>query len=187
MLNERFAGARWALTGALVVAAILAFPATASAHSEVVTTTPEAGSTLDAPPTEVVLEFDEGVQEQGGTIVVSVGDQVVSQAGTFTASGTTASVQLKPVDLSGTYQVAYRIVSEDGHVGRESFSFEVQGTSSTATPQTQTPDTTPVSSSDDSSDSNATVIWVLGLGAIGLVLVAALIAVAMRGRRGRSS
>ena len=177
------------VVASLAIAALSASPA--SAHDELVDSSPEAGSTVNRPPSEVELVFNEGVQEQGSSIVVSLGDTTISQNDTFTVDGNTASVQLAEKGLAqGTYRVSYRIVSEDGHIVRESFSFDVAGASA-ATNQpdpssTPTVGTTPISN-EDSDESAGSVVWVLGAGAIGLVLVAALIAVAARGRRGRSS
>jgi methionine-rich copper-binding protein CopC len=171
----------------LGLAVLVGLPPTASAHSELVSSTPEAGSTVAQAPDSVVLQFSEAVQQQGSSIVVTAGnDQVVSQAGTFTVDGTSASVALGAADVSGGVTVAYRIVSADGHVVRDGFTFDV--TSSGAGPTDagpQSPASSPLAQQQPD-DSGGSVVWVLGLGAIGLVLVAAVIAVAVRGRRGRS-
>ena len=166
----------------LALAVVVAVPVGASAHSDLVGADPEAGSTLPTMPDEVALTFNEDVQEQGSSIVVTAGSEVVSQAETFAVDGTVASVQLADSDASGAVQVAYRIVSADGHIVRATYTFGVAGS---ATP-TQSTDNgaspSPVSNQTDGS--NGTIIWVIGLGVIGLALIAALIAVAMRGRRG---
>lgn len=161
----------------------------ASAHSELISSTPAAGDTLTKAASEVELVFNEPVQEQGSTISVSVRDVVVSDSSTFTVDDTAASVQLTDGAQAGVYTVTFRIVSEDGHIVRDDYKYVVEPTGNTADPSdAPTSDTIPLSSTDsDESDSNGSVIWVLGAGAIGLVLVAALIAVAARGRRGRSS
>jgi methionine-rich copper-binding protein CopC len=166
----------------------------ASAHSELVESTPAAGAELRKAPTEVQLVFGEAVQEQGGSIVVSVRDTIESQANTFTTNDNVASVQLEPNGQPGTYTVAFRVVSADGHIVSDRFEYTVLGDSS-PTPTsdstgTPTVDESPVAGTteptEDSEDSGTGVVWVLGLGAIGLVLVAAVISVAVRGRRDRS-
>jgi methionine-rich copper-binding protein CopC len=164
--------------------------APASAHSELVSSNPEAGSTVAKAPSEVSLVFNEPVQEQGSTILVTLNGTTVSDAKTFTTQNTTASVQLVGSGDPGTYQVEYRVVSQDGHVVDESFSYTVAGqpgSTDTATPTPSTTSTDGSAADDGSAESTGTVVWVLGAGAIGLVLIAALIAVAMRGRRDRSS
>ena len=134
------------------------------------------------------------MQQQGGSIVVSANDTVISQPKTFAADGTVASVQLVGSGQPGTYTVNFRVVSADGHVVSDAFTYEVvDSTSSTTTGDPRrcrtadqsSPTTTP-SPSSPPEDSDSSVVWVLGLGAIGIVLVIAVIAVAVRGRRERS-
>jgi methionine-rich copper-binding protein CopC len=166
--------------------------APASAHSELVESTPASGATLDKAPTEVELVFGETVQQQGSSIIVTTSNTVVSVPTSFVASGTTATIQLQPDLRPGDYAVAFRVVSDDGHVVNDTYTFEVRGGSEpTVTADAETPTTSPLagagSGSESEDGSGATVVWVLGAGAIGIALVAALIAVAVRGRRGRSS
>lgn len=182
------------LVAGLALAMLLWHAAPASAHSELVESTPAAGTTLKQAPTEVELVFGEGVQEQGGSIVVSLQETIVSQANTFSVQDNRASIQLQGADQPGTYRVAFRVVSADGHTVRDTFTYELTaGTSSaseidpTDPPVTTTASTSPLASEASSEDGSGAVVWVLGAGAIGLALVAALIAVAVRGRRDRSS
>jgi threonine dehydrogenase-like Zn-dependent dehydrogenase len=136
----------------------------------------------------VKLVFNEPIQDQGSSIVVTLDGSTVSDAKTFTTENTTATVLLDPAAGSGTYQVEYRVVSEDGHVVDETFTYEVSAASSSSDPAPSGTPTPAGSSTDqDSDESTGSIVWVLGAGAIGLALVAALIAVAMRGRRGSSS
>lgn len=186
----------WAgIVVAAMVTLLWALPlSSASAHSELLESTPAAGAKLTKAPSEVELVFGEGVQEQGGKIVVSTDDTIVSKDSTFTVSDNLASVQLADDGQPGTYTVAFRVVSADGHVVSDRFEYTVVGKASpsptgggTGTPtvdESQVAGTT--EQTEDSEDSGTGVVWVLGLGAIGLVLVAAVISVAVRGRRDRS-
>ena len=179
-----------ALTAAIaVVPAIPAF-----AHSELLETTPAAGSKLSEPPTQVQLVFGENVQQQGGAIVVQAGDgSRVEEADTFASEANVATVQLAKSAPAGTYTVNFRVVSADGHVVSDTFSYRVtSSTSSAPTPSgpattssaAASSDSSPVAGTTDAEEgSGSSAIWVLGLGAIGLVLVAAMIAVVVRGRR----
>ncbi|HEX5018119.1 MAG TPA: copper resistance CopC family protein [Actinomycetes bacterium] len=181
-----------AATASVAVGALATAATPASAHSELIGSTPSAGETLAKAPSRVELVFNEPVQQEGGTISVSVRDTVVSDDSTFSVNGTDASVQLRAGGdgaQAGRYTVDYRIVSEDGHVISDSYAFQVRGGSIAQASDEPTADTTPLSTddSDEPEESSASVVWVLGAGAIGLALVAALIAVATRGRRGRSS
>ena len=182
------------LVAGLALGMLIGHAAPASAHSELVESTPAAGSTLKQAPTEVELVFGEGVQEQGGSIVVSLQDTIVSQANTFAAQDNMASIQLQGADQPGTYRVAFRVVSADGHTVRDTFTYELTTGASSASaidptdpPVTTTASTSPLAGESSSEDGSGAVVWVLGAGAIGLALVAALIAVAVRGRRDRSS
>jgi methionine-rich copper-binding protein CopC len=178
----------------LSMAVLVWAPTPASAHSELVETTPAAGSIVKEAPTDVELVFGEGVQEQGGSIVVSLQDTVVSRQNTFAVQNNVATVQLQDADQPGTYRVEFRIVSADGHTLRDTFAYALKDATPTATssgdpaeaPAT-TPDTSPLAGEPSDEDGSGAVVWVLGAGAIGLALVAALIAVAVRGRRDRSS
>lgn len=172
------------------VGLLVLLPATsASAHSELVESTPAVGASLTKPPTQVELVFAESVQQAGGSIMVSLGGMVLSDPSTFTASDNVASVQLPDATQPGTYRVTFRVVSADGHPVRDSFEYVLKGTGKGSLyTDAADPRTTPLAeeSGDGSDDGGGAVVWVLGAGAIGIALVAALIAVAVRGRRDRS-
>jgi hypothetical protein len=88
------------------------------------------------------------------------------------------------------------VVSADGHIVTDSFSYQVTPTSTAGPASSAAATTSAAAAGTDSSPaagtndadtgSGASVVWVLGLGAIGVVLVAAVIAVVVRGRRERS-
>ena len=112
---------------------------------------------------------------------------------TFATEANVATVQLATNAPVGTYTVNFRVVSADGHVVSDTFSYRVvSSTSSAPTPSgsattssaAASSDSSPVAGTTDAEEgSGSSAIWVLGLGAIGLVLVAAMIAVVVRGRR----
>ena len=184
------------LTAVLASAMAFAPAVPAFAHSELLESTPAAGATLSEAPRQVQLVFGENVQEQGGAIVVQAGDgSRVDQAGTFATNANVATVQLAKEAPSGKYTVNFRVVSADGHVVSDSFNYRLESsapstpsTSASTAPSAATPDpsSSPLAATNDADDSGSSAVWILGLGAIGLVLVAAMIAVAVRGRRDRS-
>ena len=195
-MNKPHGARPLSLIATVVALLVVVWPtAQASAHSELEVSTPAAGATLTKAPSLITLTFSEPVQDEGSTIVVSVRDTIVSKANTFAANQNVATVQLAPNGQPGTYEVDFRVVSADGHIVSDSFTYDVDGDSapSSTTPETSDTPTVPSTplagdeSGDDSDDAGGTVVWVLGAGAIGLALVAAIIAVAMRGRRDRSS
>lgn len=186
---------RWvaSVTAALVVLLPLTVPA--EAHSDLVDSTPTSGDRLTTAPTQVELVFGEPVQQAGGSIVVKASDGGrVDAPGTFSTDQNVATVQLTDVDTAGRYSVAYRVVSADGHVVTGTFTYQLAGPASETAPASETgPATddpavaaTPLAGTTTdggAGQESAGVVWVLGLGAIGLVLVAAIVAVALRGRR----
>ena len=180
------------VAAAAILSALALLPSTAaSAHSELAQSTPADGAELSKAPTQVQLVFGETVQQQGGSIVVSVSDTTVSDATTFATTGNVASIQLVGPAGPGSYTVKYRIVSADGHIASDTFGYSVTGPSSASSSAGATSqvagNTGDSADSGSTEDSSGTVIWVLGLGAIGIVLVAAVISVAVRGRRDRSN
>lgn len=94
---------------------------TASAHSALTGSDPAEGAIVDAPPAVVTLTFNEDIIEVGTEAVV-VGNVSDSPAGTFTAEGTSVTVDGKDVKISlpdtlpaASYTVTWRAVSSDGH------------------------------------------------------------------------
>lgn len=106
----------------------LVVPSPAVAHVTLLASTPEQGEVLEALPEQVTLEFTEDLVEPAYVLVrspegalVSVGDPEVGGAGVTQA--------LAGDGLRGTYSIAYRVVSKDGHplTGEVSFSIGEPG------------------------------------------------------------
>ena len=104
---------------------------TASAHDQLVSSEPAAGSTVDARPEDVTLTFAEPpvVLAGGSGSAVTVTDpmgQIIS-ADHVDVSGSTMSVVLHPtMVMDGEYQVAFRVVSGDGHTVEGGYRFTVK-------------------------------------------------------------
>lgn len=97
----------------------------ASAHAMATKTTPASGDVLDAPPGEVVVEFNEPVTpvDAATGVVAPNGDRV--DTGITRAEDGTAITIAVDADLEGTYLVSYRVVSDDGHPVAGTFTFAV--------------------------------------------------------------
>jgi copper transport protein len=112
------------LIGGFVV--IMASPA--GAHAIVKSTEPRIDEVVDTAPAEVVMEFNEPVEISFGSIRVFGTDGGRVDAGeTEYLAGTPDAVRvaLEPDLPRGTYTVAWRIVSADGHPISEGFVFHV--------------------------------------------------------------
>jgi methionine-rich copper-binding protein CopC len=185
-LNARYARKRLPLavsTSAALLLLVLSAP-TASAHSELEGASPAEGAVLQSAPDAVTLTFNEPIQLDGSGIVVrdAQGNRY-DKPDSFSVKENLAGIDLSLAEASGRYTVDYRIVSEDGHAVTGEYEYTLRldkAPSPQDTAQTEAP-STPADSNGSSS-----AVWILGLGAIGIVLIAALVAVAMRGRRGHS-
>ena len=101
---------------ALVVTGVVLLVAAqaASAHAELVSTTPQDGATLEEPPAEVALTFNEPVQILDDSLRLFPGD---GSAVVLDAHVSSREVIAPfPAELGdGSYALSYRVVSADGH------------------------------------------------------------------------
>jgi copper transport protein len=133
------------------LAAVLALPASASAHAYLVKTVPAASVIVNTPPPAVALTFDEAVEPRFALISVT---DVQAQQETSAPLHRSASnpdtlvVPLKRLP-QGWYLVYWRAISVDGHPVQGAFTFAV-GPSPGPAPQftvphiSQTATTTPL-------------------------------------------
>ncbi|WP_205324284.1 copper resistance protein CopC [Glycomyces sp. YM15] len=130
--NDRRPAARatrfaWSsLATALVGAALGALWASgASAHATATKTEPASGALLDAPPSEVVVEFNEPVTPVDAATGVVAPDGDRADTGVEqNAEQTTLQISVD-ADQEGTYLVGYRVVSHDGHPVSGTFTFSI--------------------------------------------------------------
>jgi copper transport protein len=110
---------------ALALLAALVPASAASAHAELLATDPADGSIVDTAPEAVTMQFSEGVslRPDGVRVLDATGERV--DTGAASSSGSDVSVPVQDGLADGTYVVAWRVVSEDGHPIRGSFSFSV--------------------------------------------------------------
>ena len=96
--------------------------APAAAHATLKETTPGAGEIVSSAPSLVRLRFDEPVKTvgQGVRVFGPEGERV--DAGRSTVADTAIAVRIR-VENRGTYTVAWRVVSDDGHNLSGSFVF----------------------------------------------------------------
>ncbi|ONH61477.1 hypothetical protein CcI49_04390 [Frankia sp. CcI49] len=192
-----------ALTAVLV--ALLGSPA--SAHTALTSSDPAAGATLDAAPGAISLTFSGTVRGDGSRITVTGDGGAPAAVGALSAVDRTVTVPVSGL-TGGGYQVAWTVVSADGHAINGQFPFTVAapspaptsasplagpaqaaGSSSPASPAALAAGSpTPTvriepSAPPSSSDSNA-VWWIIAVISVAALLLAAAAAVQLIRRRG---
>ena len=129
------ASRRWRLAGATAVVCLLAGPALpwtaggqVTAHSQLVASSPGAGTIVAESPAEIRLVFSEPLEAQFSSLDLVAGDGavVLSRAGEIDPEDPYALVA-SDLDLAdGIYQVNWRTLSAaDGHTAEGFFSFAV--------------------------------------------------------------
>lgn len=195
-------GPALALTIGLVALATLAVAGPASAHNQVVSSTPSAGQTLTELPSEFSIVTNESLLDIGGTgrgFALEIRDAAgrFYENGCVTISDATMST---PAALGepGTYTVLYQLVSADGHTvsGEIPFVWAPSGTV-TASKGAASPPSCPGSTikaqapstgtgSDGSRNSTvplADVLWIGGVLVAIAIAVVVTLAILTRRRR----
>jgi len=106
----------------------------AFAHSELLTSDPQPGAVLDAPPAHVTLTFNEPVEISLGAIRVfdGTGNSIDVSAARH-PDGNSSKVEIDLPKLSnGSYVVDWRVVSADSHPVHAAYTFQVGPTSTLA-------------------------------------------------------
>ena len=117
----------------------------ADAHAALRSISPKDGSSLATAPTQVVLTFNEPISTSFATITVTGAAGAVS-AGKTVVDGVTVTQALTPDLPNGSYRVAYRVVSDDGHPVSDTTTFTVAAAASptTSSSATSEPSATPL-------------------------------------------
>ncbi|WP_324276410.1 copper resistance CopC family protein [Blastococcus brunescens] len=117
----------WFLLVALVAVWLgsVATAAPAAAHATLVSTDPGEGARLDAVPSEVTLEFSEGVSLGAGYARVLGADGERVDTGAAAVDGRVLTIPLRADLPDDGYLVTYRVVSADSHPISGAYSFVV--------------------------------------------------------------
>lgn len=105
-----------AVIGALL-GLVLAFPAPALAHAELVSASPEDGANLDEPPTQVVLTFDAELDPERSEFIVTDASAAEVGSGDVDLEVADRNELRGDVEISepGVYVVSWTAVAGDGH------------------------------------------------------------------------
>ena len=166
----------------LVVA--LTWPAPASAHTDLVSTTPRDGVTVASWPDEVAMTFSEAVEPRLSSVSISIDDRPARRAPITSATETAQLVvdlgSMEPAASAGagprTVRVSYRVTSADGHPISGSWNFRAplpaEAPSASTTPE-------PVERVDEPAGTSAAVAQDDGATAGAWVLAALVAAVVL--------
>jgi methionine-rich copper-binding protein CopC len=110
----------------------------ASAHADLVSSTPADGAVLDAAPARIVLVFSEELSADGNLITVTDASGARADAGdtaldTGDAERKTLTISLNAGLGDGAYTVSWKNASTDGHSEEGTLSFTVGAPAATTT------------------------------------------------------
>lgn len=161
-------------------------------HASQVDSSPAAEEVLSPAPSDVTITFDSPLLDMGAALVVRDQDGSSIVTGEPVIDDRAFSVAVDPSAPPGMYEVAYRVVSADGHTVEGAFTYRVGGsadatepTESTGTPvpsapvvsadaEAATPEAvTPTSTSVEEESGSALILWVVGVGLVVIVGVGA--------------
>ncbi|WP_448811439.1 copper resistance CopC family protein [Agromyces bauzanensis] len=184
------------LAGAVLTAVAigLANAAPASAHDELLASTPENGQVLETGPAAVELEFSNDIIEMGTAVILLDAQGEELAVGEPVVAGRTVKATL-PADLAdGEYQVRWRAVSADGHPIEGTIDFGVGAGATGEYPAVTTTDEAEHEHADESEhaeeSSAAAAVWPIAGGVVaGLAVLALVIVLIVRTvrRRGDAS
>lgn len=153
---------------------------TAAAHTDLQSVVPADGSTISAPPEEVVLTFNENLLNTGTKVVITNQNKTIVAKDSARAVGRSAVLPWAAELPNDTYTVSYRVVSTDGHpiTGTTTFTLRSPNqspspTEKSATSTSPSPDAIAEPSGSSSlTDPNVLIGAAIGtIGGIGIVLV----------------
>lgn len=171
-------------------AAVLAVAAPASAHDELLSSTPETGQRLTEAPTQVTLTFSADVLDTGAAVIVADAgghDWVATEP---VLDGATVTVELQPDMPAAGYEVRWRVVSSDGHPIAGTVPFTIGDATPlehTAQPTAPSADGQAAQSdeptADEAGQENAGALRIAFIGAAGAGIAVALFALILFLRR----
>ncbi|MFG1608071.1 copper resistance protein CopC [Actinoplanes sp. NPDC049265] len=175
------AGVGRVMLGLAVAGAVLLPGTPALAHNALVSSTPAGDATLTVAPASVSLVFTERLNPDFTTVAVSDAARARVATGTPVIDGATGVVPVTQPLANGSYTVAYRVVSVDGHSVQGSYRFTL---ADPALPPAAAPAVSgPAAAAPPASSSGLPVPVLIGLVAAALLLIAVAAVVYRRGRR----
>lgn len=195
-----------ALTSGILALALLGFGAAlapaAQAHSELVSSDPADGATLDAPPASVSFTFNEDLLPDFVRLIATDPAGTTGDLPVSSVEGPTVTADWPAEAAGGQWTVSYRVVSQDGHPIEGGITFSYDGPAPTssgpaptsasptsAAPTSASPDPQPTTAAPSPSASPAadtgggsSGLLIAGL-AVGVVVIAAVVIALVARRR----
>ncbi len=146
-----------ALTSGILALALLGFGTAlapvAHAHSELVSSDPADGATLDAPPASVSFTFNEDLLPDFVRLIATDPAGATGDLAVTAVEGPTVTADWPADAAGGEWTVSYRVVSQDGHPieGGITFSYAAPAPTSPAPAPTSAAPTTAAPTSASSS------------------------------------
>ena len=107
----------------VVLFTVLLGTPSALAHTELQKSSPAAGASLAAPPSEVSLTFGEAVRLPANPIRVTGPDGAVLTVGQATVAGATVTAPVTATGPAGAYTLTWQVISDDGDTLRGTVRF----------------------------------------------------------------
>lgn len=105
-------------------------PSIAGAHAGLAKSSPGSRASLNRPPKKIELCFTEDIELRFSTVKLFApnGESVALEALTFGAEGHRCIVSevQNTTDMSGTYTVKYKVLSQDGHMVDYGYTYELR-------------------------------------------------------------
>ena len=108
----------------------------ASAHAQLVSSSPTSGAAFDSAPTELTLEFTESVTQVPGAMKLLAADGSAAPIGPTTVDGHTLHVPIPGPLPDAGYVFVYRVISADSHPVAGAITFTIGETATAASATT---------------------------------------------------
>ncbi|WP_448655478.1 copper resistance CopC family protein [Microbacterium lacticum] len=129
----------------------------AQAHDELVSSYPEAGSTITGSPAEITLSFSgeliAGMQSGAVEVITPDGQNIATDAPS--EDGTSITQHLTPNPPAGMFTVRWKVVSSDGHPISGEYTYTVAPTDAVPSSPAATPSTAPQTPAPTATETSA--------------------------------
>lgn len=130
--------ALWLLSLGWLLAGLLVGASPASAHAQLISSSPTSGAALDTAPNELTLQFSESVTQVPEAMKLLASDGTAGQLGPVTVTGHTLHVAIPGPLPDAGYVFVYRVISADSHPVAGAITFTVGETATAASASTIT-------------------------------------------------